>query len=271
VVAEVRGLVYDGVREVNLIAQDTTAYGTDIARDVTLPALLSALGDTGVPWIRVLYTHPAHVSDELLHAMAEIPSVVPYLDMPIQHIANRVLAHMGRLTDGRHIRALIDRVRETVRGISIRSSVMVGFPGETEAEFVELLDFVRAGNVDHLGVFEYSPEPGTAAFTMHGRVDADVASERAEALVDAMERLTEERGRSMIGSEVTVMIDDRGSVVDERPAVARTAGQAWEMDGVVLVEPDDARGGRLRGRERHRSGGIRPDREARLAAPGGRA
>jgi ribosomal protein S12 methylthiotransferase len=240
VLEEVRALAEDGVREVNLIAQDTTAYGTDIASDVTLPALLSALDDTDMPWVRVLYTHPAHVTDELLSTMAELASVVPYIDMPIQHIANHVLADMGRRTSGDHIRSLIGRMRETIPDISIRSSVMVGFPGETEDDFLGLLEFVRAGNVDHLGVFEYSPEPGTPAFSMPGRVDARAASERAVAIVDAMETLTEKRGRDMVGREVTVLIDNPGSAADDRPSVGRTAGQAWEMDGVVLVEPGGA-------------------------------
>ncbi|MFH1690158.1 MAG: 30S ribosomal protein S12 methylthiotransferase RimO [Candidatus Eisenbacteria bacterium] len=239
VIREVANLAESGVREVNLIAQDTTAYGTDIAPDVTLPALLSALADTGVPWIRVLYTHPAHVTDELLSVMSGLEPVVPYLDMPIQHISDRVLAAMGRGTDGEHIRSLISRVREAVPGVSIRSSVMVGFPDETDAEFQELLAFVRQGNVDHLGVFEYSPEPGTPAFSLPGRIEAETASVRARAIIETMEGLTEARGQNMIGREVTILIDSSGSAEEGRPAVGRTSGQAWEMDGEVLVEPDD--------------------------------
>ncbi len=240
VVREVAALAKKGVREVNLIAQDTTAYGTDIASDITLPALLSALADTGVPWIRVLYTHPAHVTDELLRAMSELESVVPYLDMPIQHISDRILAAMGRRTDGERIRSLVRRTRDTIPGISIRSSVMVGFPGETDEEFGELLAFIRDGNVDHLGVFEYSPEPGTSAFSLSGRVQADTASARARVLVETMEELTEARGRSMLGDEVEVLVDSAGAVAEGRAVVARTAGQAWEMDGTVLVEADDS-------------------------------
>ncbi|MCK4513266.1 MiaB/RimO family radical SAM methylthiotransferase, partial [bacterium] len=128
VVREVTALVDAGVVEINLIAQDTTAYGTDIASDVTLPRLLSALAHTGVPWIRILYTHPAHVTDELLSAMSEVESVVPYLDMPVQHISDRILAAMGRRTNGEHIRSLVRRTRDTIPGVAIRSSVIVGFP-----------------------------------------------------------------------------------------------------------------------------------------------
>ena len=238
VVREVVALVDGGVREVNLIAQDTTAYGTDFASDVTLPALLFALADTGVPWIRILYTHPAHVTDELLYAMSEVESVVPYLDMPIQHISDRILAAMGRRTDGERIRSLARRTRETIPGVAIRSSVIVGFPGETDEEFGELLSFIRDGNVDHLGVFEYSPEPGTPAFSLAGRVEQDIASARARVLIETMEELTEARGRSMVGNEMVVLVDSAGAACEGRPAVARTTGQAWEMDGTVCVESD---------------------------------
>ena len=114
---------------------------------------------------------------------------------------------------------------------------MVGFPGETDEEFGELLSFIRDGNVDHLGVFEYSPEPGTSAFSLPGVVKAEVASARARVLVETMEELTEARGRNMLGTEVEVLVDSAGSASEGRPAVARTAGQAWEMDGTVLIEP----------------------------------
>jgi ribosomal protein S12 methylthiotransferase len=240
VVREIAALVDAGVVEVNLIAQDTTAYGTDIASSVTLPALLSALADTGVPWIRILYTHPAHVTGELLSAMSEVESVVPYLDMPIQHISDRILAAMGRRTNGDHIRSLVRRTRETIPGVAIRSSVIVGFPGETDEEFGELLSFIREGNVDNLGVFEYSPEPGTPAFSLLGRVERDVASARARVLIETMEELTEARGRSMLESEMVVLVDSGGAAREGRPAIARTTGQAWEMDGTVRVEADES-------------------------------
>ncbi len=251
VVREVVALVDAGVVEVNLIAQDTTAYGTDIASHVTLPALLAALADTGVPWIRILYTHPAHVTDELLSAMSEVRSVVPYLDMPIQHISDRILAAMGRGTNGEHIRSLARRTRETIPGVAIRSSVIVGFPGEPDEEFGELLSFIREGSVDHLGVFEYSPEPGTPACSLAGRVERDVASARARLLIETMEELTESRGRSMLGSEMVVLVDSAGAACEGRPAAARTTGQAWEMDGAVYVEAAEsgpAAGDFVRGR-----------------------
>jgi len=254
VVREVLDLVESGVREVDLIAQDTTAYGTDIASDTPLPDLLSALDDTGVLWVRVLYTHPAHVTEELFSAMAGIPSVVPYLDMPIQHISDRVLERMGRRTDGERIRALLRSARRTVPGIAIRSSVMTGFPGETEDDFRELHEFIRAGNIDHLGVFEFSPEDGTPACSMPGQVDAETASERARLLIEAMEVVTEARGRELVGRELDVMVDASAGVA--APAEARTPGQAWEMDGIVFLEGE--------------TGGLAPGDLARVTVTGAR-
>jgi ribosomal protein S12 methylthiotransferase len=226
IVREVADLARCGVREVNLIAQDTTAYGTDLAHSVNLPALLRRLGSTAAPWIRLLYSHPAHVNGELLSVIAEEDRIVPYLDLPIQHVADRILEAMGRRIGGRGVRAVLARVRRVVPGVSIRSSVMVGFPGETDEEFEELLDFVAGGPIDHLGVFEFSPEPGTRAYALPGRVPREVASARARLLIDTMEELTAERARTRAGEVVTVLADADGS--------ARTAGQAWETDGVVL-------------------------------------
>ncbi len=235
VIEEVRGLLDAGVKEINLIAQDTTAYGTDIASGSLLPELIGDLSELGVPWIRVLYTHPAHVTEELLGAMASERGVVPYLDVPIQHVSDRVLAGMGRGIDGAGVRSLIGRLRNAVPGVTVRSSVMIGFPGEDEEEFEELLAFVEEGNIDYLGVFEFSAEAGTPAFHLEGQVPGEVAAARARLIVDAMEEIAEARGRRALGSEVIVLIDD----VDEH-ATARTAGQAWEMDGTVLIERPSA-------------------------------
>jgi ribosomal protein S12 methylthiotransferase len=226
IVSEVEDLARSGVREVNLIAQDTTAYGTDLARSDGLPALLRRLASAGVPWIRLLYSHPAHVSDDLLSAVAEEERIVPYLDLPIQHVADRILDAMGRGIDGRGVRSLFERVRGRIPGVSIRSSVMVGFPGETDDEFEELLDFVEGGAVDHLGVFEFSPEGGTRAYALPDPIPGSVASARARLLIEIMEEATSARALARVGEIVTVLADSARS--------ARTEGQAWETDGVVL-------------------------------------
>jgi len=231
IVAETEELLELGAREVNLIAQDTTAYGTDLASRVRLPGLLERLSRTGAPWIRVLYAHPAHVTDELFGAMRELQGVVPYLDLPIQHVSDRILRSMGRGTDGKGVRSAIERLRRAVPGVTVRSSVIVGYPGETEKEFGELLSFVKEGGVDALGVFEFSPEPGTTAATLRPQVGRRRTAERARAIMEAMAAVAAARGAAAVGRVETVLVDEDGP-----SAVGRTAGQAWEIDGRFLFE-----------------------------------
>jgi ribosomal protein S12 methylthiotransferase len=235
-VREVTMLSEMGVREVNLIAQDTTAYGTDIASPYSLSDLLVAISETGVEWVRVLYTHPAHVTEELLSTISQTEHIARYLDMPIQHISDRVLSAMGRGVSGDRIRELIGRARETIPGVSIRTSVIVGFPGETAAEFEELASFIAEGDIDHLGVFEYSPEPGTRAFDLTGHVPDGTSRARAIELVKTMEELTEKRGLAARGSTRVVLVDRTAPGSAEWVAAGRTEGQAWETDGEVLIE-----------------------------------
>jgi len=226
---EVEELVSIGVREINLIAQDTTAYGTDIAPQSGLPELLAALDGTGADWIRILYTHPAHLTDAIIESVASCRSVVPYLDIPIQHVTDHILDAMGRRTDGSTIRTLLERVRQSVPGIFIRSSVIVGFPGENEADYEELRAFVAGGAIDHLGVFEFSPEHGTRAAALAGQVDRTTAAERARDLIRLTESLAVERGRQLVGRRLPVLVDETG----DAELVGRHPGQAWELDGVV--------------------------------------
>jgi ribosomal protein S12 methylthiotransferase len=231
ILEEARDLADLGVRELNLIAQDTTAYGTDIASSIGLPELLSSLGSCGAPWVRVLYTHPEHVTDELLGVMREEPCVVPYIDVPVQHVSGRILRSMGRAGAGQDVREILERIREGIPGVTIRSSVMVGFPGETDSDFEELVGFVRAGYVDYLGIFEFSPEPGTPAAGFRDQVDAAAAGIRARQLVKEMRSLASARGADAIGTDVVVLVDT--------PSSGRTSGQAWELDGGVLFEQQE--------------------------------
>jgi ribosomal protein S12 methylthiotransferase len=228
VVAEIADLARSGVKEATLIAQDTTAYGTDIADPDGLPGLLRRVAGAGVPWIRLLYTHPARITDELLSVVASEAAVVPYLDVPIQHVSDRILAAMGRRVDGAGVRAALSRVRAAIPGVAVRSSVMVGFPGETECEFEELLEFVGEGHIDFLGIFEFSPEAGTIAAELPGQVSAALTSERAALISEAAEAHANDVGRRMVGREILVLADDETS--------GRTAGQAWETDGRVIWE-----------------------------------
>ncbi len=237
---EIDDLARAGVREVNLIAQDTTAYGTDIASAESLAGLLLELDRADIEWIRILYTHPAHLTDGIIDAVASLDSVVPYLDIPIQHVSNHILNAMGRGTDGDHIRGLLRRVRERVPGVWIRSSVMVGFPGETDRDFDELRDLVASGAIDHLGVFEFSPEEGTRAALLGEQIPREVASARACELIELTEALAVERGTTLAGRRLTVLIDE----VTPDEVTGRHAGQAWELDGVVRIPhtPDARRG-----------------------------
>ncbi len=228
IVREAAALVQAGVVELNIIAQDTTAYGTDIASGTGLDDLVRRIDRVGAEWVRLLYTHPAHVTDELLRAMSESDSVMPYLDMPIQHVADGVLRAMGRGVTGGRIRSIIEKARALVPGLAVRSSVMVGFPGETEDDFLELLRFVADGYVDHLGVFAFSPEPGTAAAAMVDRVPAGVAAARAAAVHEEAARVAAAAGAALAGSTVRVLVDE--------PGVGRMATQAWELDGNVIWE-----------------------------------
>jgi len=229
VVSEATALRQLGIRELNIIAQDTTAYGTDIASsDAEIAGLLRRLADVGVPWLRLLYTHPAHIGAELLAVLAE-GTVLPYLDVPIQHISDGVLSSMGRGIDGDGIRRLIDEARRVVPDLTIRTTVIVGYPGETESDFRELVEFVRTGRVDHLGIFEYSPEDGTPAAKLPGQVDARTAAERAEHIHEIAVGMAARRGLEMVGRSVEVLCDAPGS--------GRTSGQAWELDGDAIWEP----------------------------------
>ncbi len=161
--------------------------------------------------------------------MASLNSVVPYLDIPIQHIAGHILSSMGRCTDGEQIRALVGHVRDRIPDIWIRSSVIVGFPGETDRDFEELTEFIATGAIEHLGVFEFSPEDGTRAALMDDQVPQETASARARELIELTESLAVTRGTRLAGRQLTVLVDEVG----ERRITGRHAGQAWELDGVV--------------------------------------
>lgn len=231
IIAEAERLSEGGVRELVPVAQDITAYGMDIASETSLAGLLRELDAVGVPWLRLLYAHPARVTDDVIGAIAGLPHVVRYLDMPIQHISDGVLRSMGRGMDGSGIRDLVARIRDRVPGIALRTSVMVGFPGEGEAEFEELSEFLNSGAFDHVGVFGYSPEAGTDAVALGDGAPREVARERAERLVREAKARTEARHRALAGSEIDVLIDEPGP-----RAVGRSEALAWELDGVVLID-----------------------------------
>jgi ribosomal protein S12 methylthiotransferase len=242
-VAEVDALGRAGVAEVVLVSQDTLAYG----RDLPGPArpdfgdLVLALGETGVPWLRYLYLHPAHVTDRLVAKLAQARAL-PYLDMPIQHADDTVLRAMRRGVTGRRMAEVIAMLRDAIVGATLRTTVLVGFPGETEAAFERLLQFLDEVRFDRVGVFTHSAEDGTPAAAMADAVPAAVAAERAGLVREHQDRLAWEGQQALLGTVQEVLVDGPS----EDPAFAwegRTAAQAPEIDGVVYLRGREVRPG----------------------------
>lgn len=231
--AEARALIETGCREINLVAQDVTAYGKDRRDGSSLAGLLRALDALeGDFWVRWLYGFHNHVTDDLLEAMAGARHVVPYFDLPIQHCAPDVLRAMRRADTIRAIESFPARLRAAVPGATLRTTCMVGFPGETEDHFKALLDYVEAVRFDHLGAFVFSPEEGTAAAALPGLPPPEVARRRHRELMEAQRRIARERNRGRVGTRARALIVDyRG----EDGAVARLPHQAPEVDGLTRI------------------------------------
>jgi len=234
---EVTHLVRAGVQEINLVAQDVAAFGRDRparGREAGLAGLLHRIhGIDGVRWIRLLYCHPAHVDEPLLEAMECLEKLCPYLDLPIQHVSRPVLAAMNRPYDVRGLRSLIRRARRARPDIALRTTVMVGFPGETERDVERLLRFLQEVRFHHLGVFCYSPEPGTAAFGYPETVSGEEKEQRLRAVMDVQARISASIQQTYVGTLQEVLVEDEHDE-DPRFLRARTRYQAPEVDGVVL-------------------------------------
>ena len=233
IVKEVEGLARQGIQEAILVSQDTLAYGRDLPGNGDIADLLLALSDTPMTWIRPMYLHPAHVNDRLVSRWAKA-RVVPYLDMPVQHGDDNVLRAMRRAVTARRMKEIVAQFREAIPGLTLRTTVLVGFPGETEAAFENLLAFVEDVGFDRLGVFTYSVEDGTPAATMADQVPAAVMTERAALVQDAQDRLAWPRQKALVGTTQTVLVDGR-SADPAFPFEGRTTGQAPEIDGVVYL------------------------------------
>jgi ribosomal protein S12 methylthiotransferase len=235
VAAEVEALARSGVREVNLIAQDSSHYGRDRGDKEGLPGLLRRLdGIEALRWIRVHYLYPNTVTDALVAAMADLPRVVPYVDMPLQHAHPDTLRRMRRGGSGESHLALLDKFRKAIPGAAMRSTFIVGFPGETDAEFDALLAFVEEARFDHLGVFTYSHEESTGAFASIDDVPATVKESRKDALMEAQQRIAFARNETLVGREVDVLVEGAHEDTDDL-LVGRMATQAPDVDGQVLV------------------------------------
>jgi ribosomal protein S12 methylthiotransferase len=234
IVAEVQGLAARGVQEAILVSQDTLAYGKDLAGNGDIGDLVLALGeDTRMPWIRPMYLHPAHVNDRLLDKWSRA-RIVPYVDMPVQHGDDTILRAMRRAVTARRMKDVVARFREAIPGVTVRTTVLVGFPGETAEAFDNLVAFVEDVRFDRLGVFTYSPEAGTPSPEFADQVDAERAAERAATVQDRQDAISWEANAKLAGAVVDVLVDGPS----EDPAFAwegRMAGQAPEIDGVVYL------------------------------------
>jgi len=239
VLAEARELVDSGAVELNLIAQDTTAYGQDLTASADLATLLTELSaSAGAAWLRLMYAYPTGFDERLMDVMAEAGRVVPYVDVPLQHIADPILRRMGRGVTRDEIEAFLGALRQRVPGVAIRTTFIVGFPGEDDAAFAELLEFVRAARFDAMGVFEYSPEEGTAAAKLPGAVADEVKAERAAELMLAQQAIVFKTNAAAVGRRIDVLVDGPDN---DGLCVGRHAGQAPEIDSVCLfTEPRSA-------------------------------
>ena len=241
IVREVEGLAARQVQEAVLVSQDTLAYGRDLPGNGDICDLLIALGEKRMPWIRPMYLHPAHVNDRLIEKWTRA-RVVPYIDMPIQHADDQILRSMRRAVTARRMKEIVAQLRAAIPDVTVRTTVLVGFPGETEAAFERLLEFVDEVRFDRLGVFTYSPEEGTPSPGFAGQIPADLAAERASLVQERQDAIAWERNRKLIGSVQEVLVD--GPSEDSAFAwEGRTAGQAPEIDGVVYLR-DDRRAGK---------------------------
>jgi len=237
VVNEIGSLSRGGLlKEVNLVGQDTTLFGIDIYGKMVFPELLGRLcsSKNGPDWIRILYTHPAHYTDAFINVIRENDRICKYLDLPIQHISDSVLKRMNRRTTKDGLIRLIARLKDNIPGLAIRTSIIVGFPGETDNDFRELLKFVKDTEFDRLGAFLYSEEEGTAASRMKGKVPIRTAEARLDELMKLQKTISAERNKRFIGKRIRVLIDEEpeskgGSFF------GRTEADAPETDGGIFV------------------------------------
>lgn len=236
VLQEARRLAESGVQEIIVIAQDTTAYGRDWGDMDGLPALLEAIVAEvpQVPWIRLMYAYPGHASNRLLDVMAAHPQILPYIDMPLQHGHPDTLRRMNRPHNVEKVLRWVERFRTVMPDAAFRTTFIVGYPGETEAEFQGLLDFISAAKFDRVGAFTFSPEPGTPAFDLPDRIDPETQSARWERLMALQQPISLARNQSLVGKRLDVLVDGAGEGV----SITRCYRDAPEVDGYVIIEEE---------------------------------
>jgi ribosomal protein S12 methylthiotransferase len=245
VVREARELADDGVRELILVAQDTTYYGTDLYGRVRLADLLRQLDKVdGIEWVRVLYAYPIHFTDELIATLAESRKIIPYLDLPLQHINDRVLRRMQRRVNRAATEELLAKLRSAIPGLVLRTTFIVGFPGETDAEFDELAEFVKAARFERLGVFPYSFEPDTPATRLDGHLPEDVKLARRDRLMQVQQEVAFAWTAAQVGKEIEVLVDGPEPEVPNH-VLARGHADAPDIDCLVRVKGKNLHAGDL--------------------------
>lgn len=237
VVSEARVLVSQGVKELILVAQETTVYGMDIYNKKMLPELLDRLQEIeDLRWIRLLYCYPEEIDEKLISSIVRNNKVCHYIDMPIQHCSDKILKLMGRKTDSISLNKIINKLRERIPDIVIRTTLIAGFPGETDADYNNLLEFVKESQFDRLGVFSYSREEGTKAYDMDNQIDNEVKDFRRDKIMEIQQAISTANNEKLIGQELDVFIE--GKLVDDNVYIGRTYRDAPEVDGLFFLNSD---------------------------------
>lgn len=245
ILVEANNLVKSGVRELNLLAQETTEYGIDLYKEKSLAKLMKELVKIeDLKWLRTYYMYPDSVTDELIQVMKTEDKICKYFDIPIQHVSDSILQNMGRAKTGAHLKDILYRIRKEILNATFRTSVIVGFPGETQENFEELRDFLEEFQFDYVGVFKYSREEDTKAYDMDNQVPEEIKEERWVELTNLQSKIAENKNRAMLGQTVEVMIDGV-STESEYLLEGRTKGQALEIDGKVLTNDGTAKPGEI--------------------------
>lgn len=234
---EAQDLAEQGVKELILVAQETTLYGKDLYGEKSLPKLLRELCKiSGIRWIRILYCYPEEITDELIRVMKEEPKICHYLDLPIQHANDTILKRMGRRTSKQELIDIVQKLRKEIPDICLRTTLITGFPGETQEQHEEVMEFIDTLEFDRLGAFTYSPEEDTPAATFEDQIDEEVKEDRQADIMELQQEIAFDKAEDMIGREVLVMIE--GKVADENAYVGRTYRDAPNVDGLIFINTD---------------------------------
>lgn len=234
---EAQDLAEQGVKELILVAQETTLYGKDLYGEKSLPKLLRELCKiSGIRWIRILYCYPEEITDELIQVIKEEPKICHYLDLPIQHANDTILKRMGRRTSKQELIDIVQKLRKEIPDICLRTTLITGFPGETQEQHEELMEFIDTLEFDRLGAFTYSPEEDTPAATFEDQIDEEVKEDRQADIMELQQEIAFDKAEDMIGREVLVMIE--GKVADENAYVGRTYRDAPNVDGLIFINTD---------------------------------